>query len=257
MEWKTGITRVEPNRIEIRGYPVGDLIRNLTFGQAVFLLLRGEAPTQAQGRMMDAILVSTIDHSVTAPSACASRFVASGGTPIQGAVAAGLLAIGSHHGGAIEEAQKMFMDGVEKARAKNISLSTVANEILETHKSRKLRLPGFGHPYHKKDPRVTALFQLADELKFKEDHSKLAQEIEGNSDAVFGRHLQMNADAVMAAIVADMGFDWRMARGFFLISRCAGLVAHSYEEYTREKPFRAVDLKDVKYDGPDSRKLKS
>jgi citrate synthase len=255
MEWKTAITRVEPNRIEVRGYPIAELIQKMTFGQAVFLLLRGEAPSPAQGRMMDAILVATIDHSVTAPSACASRFVASGGTPIQGAVAAGLLAIGSHHGGAIEEAQKMFMDGVEKARAKTIDLGVLATEILENHKSRKMRLPGYGHPYHKKDPRVGALFSLADELSFKGDHSRLSIELEKMSDSVFGRHLQMNADAVMAAIVADMGFDWRMARGFFLISRCAGLVAHSYEEFTRERPFRAVDLNNVKYDGADTRKL--
>jgi len=66
--------------------------------------------------MMNAILVAVIDHSVMAPSACATRFVASGGSPIQSAVAAGLQALGTHHGGAIENAQIMLTEGVRKAK---------------------------------------------------------------------------------------------------------------------------------------------
>ena len=52
-----------------------------------------------------------------------------------------------------------------------------------------------------------------------------------------------------------MGFDWKLGKGFFIIGRIAGLVAHVYEEQTREKPVRRISEEDVDYDGPKPRKL--
>lgn len=253
MEWKTEITKVVPNSIRIKGYPIEALMANLSFGEGVFLLFKGELPTKEEGRMMNALLIATMDHSVTAPSACATRFVASGGSPIQSAVAAGIQALGSHHGGAIEEAQSLLEEGVRQARESGKSLHDIALEIAKAHKASKKRLPGFGHPYHKKDPRTVALFKLADELNFSGDHIKICQEFGNVTEEAFGRNLVINADAGMAAVLADMGFPVELARGFFIISRSAGLVAHAFEEYTKEKPFRAVSTDDVKYMGPDDR----
>jgi len=255
MDWNTTVSEVVPNHIRIRGYPVGQLMENLDFGHTVYLLLKGELPTAEQGKMMNAILVAVIDHSVMAPSACAARFVASGGSPIQSAVAAGLQALGSHHGGAIENAQVMLTEGVKKAKEENKSLEEAAEEIVQDYRSRKKRLPGYGHPYHKEDPRTTKLFELAEKLGFMGDHLKLCREIGVAIEKVLDRKLTINVDAPMAAILADMGFPWEMARGFFIISRAAGLVAHAYEEYTRERPFRAVPLDEVNYEGPPNRNL--
>ncbi len=255
MEWRTAITKVEPNRIQIRGYDVQDLIRNFSFGQAVYLLFKGEPPSPAEGRMIDAVLVATIDHSVTAPSACATRFVASGGVPIQSAVAAGLQALGDHHGGAIEQCQRLLEDGVARARSEKRTPNEMAEIILREHKSAKKRVPGYGHPYHKEDPRTEALFSLAEELGLAGDHIRLARALSEKSEEALGRHLVINTDAAQAAILAEMGFPWQIARGFFVISRAAGLSAHAYEEYTRERPFRAVDIGSVNYDGPENRSL--
>jgi citrate synthase len=255
MEWKTAITKVEPDRIQIRGYDIQDIIRNFSFGQAVYLLFKGEPPSEAAGRMIDAILVATIDHSVMAPSACATRFVASGGAPIQSAVAAGLQALGDHHGGAIEQCQRLLEDGVSRARSENKGIDEMAETILREHKEAKKRIPGYGHPYHKADPRTEALFSLAEELDFSGDHISLAKALGEKSESVIGRHLVINTDAAQAAVLAEMGFPWQLARGFFLVSRAAGLSAHAYEEYTRERPFRAVDLESVNYDGSENLNL--
>lgn len=256
MEWKTAITKVEPNRIQVRGYDIQDMIRNFSFGQAVYLLFKGEPPSPAAGRMIDAVLVATIDHSVMAPSACAARFVASGGSPIQCAVAAGLQALGDHHGGAIEQCQLLLEEGVNRARDEKKTIEETAEAILREHKAAKKRIPGYGHPYHKADPRTEALFSLAEELNFAGDHIRLARALGEKSEAVIGRHLVINTDAAQAAVLAEMGFPWQLARGFFVISRAAGLSAHAYEEYTRERPFRAVDLDSVTYDGSENLKLK-
>jgi len=256
MEWKTEITQVIPDHIRVRGYPIQQLMRKYNFGQAVYLLFKGEEPGEAEGRMMNAILVATIDHSVMAPSACAARFVASGGSPIQSAVAAGLQALGSHHGGAIEEAQILFTDCVSRAKKEGKSPEDMAQIVAAEFKEKKKRIPGYGHPYHKEDPRTVELFKLADELNFSGDHIRFCRALGQAAEKTMGRRLVINVDAAMASVLADMGFPWQMARGFFVVSRAAGLVAHAFEEYTKERPFRAVSLEEVTYNGPAERNLK-
>ena len=114
--WKTGITTVKPNRIVTRGYRQEDLIGEVPFSHSVFLLLKGRLPTDNEGKMMDAILTSSIDHGITPPSARAARTVASSGVPLPTAVAAGIMAVGDVHGGAIEQGALLLQEGVIRAK---------------------------------------------------------------------------------------------------------------------------------------------
>ena len=69
--WTTAITEIRPNHVAVRGYDIADLMGHISFGQAVYLILRGELPTPQVGRLMDAMLVASIDHGATPPSALA------------------------------------------------------------------------------------------------------------------------------------------------------------------------------------------
>src|SRR5919109_1617398 len=91
---RTLITSVEPNRILLRGYPLDELMGRVSFAEAVYLLLTGELPTPAIGKLMDALLVSSVDHGATPPSTLAARNVATSGAPLRASVAAGVLAFG-------------------------------------------------------------------------------------------------------------------------------------------------------------------
>ena len=51
-----------------------------------------------------------------------------------------------------------------------------------------------------------------------------------------------------------MGFNPKAGKGFFIIARTPGLVAHVVEEALREKPVRRLTDADVEYDGPRPRK---
>src|SRR6185503_20284693 len=138
--WKTAISRVRPNEILVRGYPIEQLTRNRSFGDVVFLLLTGELPQRGEGRLIEAMLVATCEHSLASPSVDAVRFVASSGVPLQAAVAAGVCAIGDTHGGAIEPCAKLLKDSI--AAGKNAE--RVFAEVRATGK----RLPGYGHRVH-------------------------------------------------------------------------------------------------------------
>src|SRR5436189_1305055 len=63
--WNTAITRVEPNRVAVRGYDIAELMGRVSFGTAVHLILTGELPSPAIGRLMDGILVGSIDPGNT------------------------------------------------------------------------------------------------------------------------------------------------------------------------------------------------
>src|SRR5688500_16234964 len=114
--WQTALTSIAPNTILIRGYPVDEMMGRLSFADAVYLLLMGELPTPAIGRMLNAVLVSTLDHGVTPPSTLAARNVATSGAPLKDCVAAGILAFGPHHGGDIESCMRYLDTGLSMVR---------------------------------------------------------------------------------------------------------------------------------------------
>ena len=61
-QWTTAITEIEPNHVRVRGYDIAELMGNVSFGQAVYLILRGDLPDEKVGRLIEAMLVSSIDR---------------------------------------------------------------------------------------------------------------------------------------------------------------------------------------------------
>ena len=60
--WNTAITRIEPNRVAVRGYDIADLMGRVSFGAAVYLILTGELPTPAD-RALDGCDIGSVDRS--------------------------------------------------------------------------------------------------------------------------------------------------------------------------------------------------
>lgn len=255
VKWKTGITKVEPNKIVTRGYRQDELIGNVPFSSVVFLLLKGELPSEQEGKMMDAILTACIDHGVTPPSSQAARVVASGGVPMPTAIAAGLMAVGDFHGGAIEKGALFLQEGVKRMKAEEKDIEEMAALLVKESKERGQRILGFGHRIHTDDPRTKKLLSMAEELGIAKEHVALSKAIAAELEKSLGRKLPINVDGCVAALISDMGFDWRLGKAFFLIGRAAGLTAQVYEEVSREKPMRRMWSADVEYDGPEERRV--
>jgi len=255
--WRTALTSIAPNKILIRGYPVDEMMGRLSFAEAVYLLLMGELPTPAIGRMFNAILVSSLDHGVTPPSTLAARNVATSGAPMKDCVAAGVLAFGPHHGGDIESCMRFLDSGLELVRG-GMSLQDAAKALVSDCIREKMTPPGFGHRFHTRDPRAARLFQMALELELEGEHVRMLRAIEREVDAhkdAFGRPLPVNVDGTIAAISADLGFAYELGNAVFLVSRLPGLIAHAHEERTRQRPMRQIDPKDHDYDGSGERRL--
>ncbi len=216
--WKTAITGIEPNHVRVGGYDIGELMGRVSFGAAVYLILRGELPDEKTGRLMDAILVSSIDHGAMPPSTLAARTVASTGGALGQSVAAGILSINRFHGGAIEDCARQLAEINHRRQEAGPSLDAAAEA-------------GVAGP-----------------------HMEAARAVERAFEAA-GRKLPINVDGAIAAVAADIGIDPSAMNGLFMIARAPGLMAHALEEQARQRPMRKIDPTNHAYDGPAPRSI--
>jgi citrate synthase len=253
LRWKSAISHIQPNEIRLRGYRIDELMGRVSFSQAIFLVLTGELPSPAVGQLLDAMFVSSIDHGASPPSAFAARVAASSGAPFNAAVAAGLLSINQHHGGAIEDSVTLVRSALEIARRDGVSPAQAAAEIVARYRQEKKRLPGFGHRVHTADPRTARLLQLAETLGLAGEGVAMLRAIETAWAEAAGKPLPVNVDGALAGLLIDLKLPPELANTFFMMSRLPGLVAQVHEEKTRERPMRTIHPTDYDYDGPPDR----
>jgi citrate synthase len=250
LHWTTAITQVQPNDLRLRGHRIDDLMGEVTFAQAIYLALVGHLPTPAVGRLLDAMLVASIDHGATPPSALAARTAASTGAPLNAALAAGILSINRHHGGAIEDCMHVIQDIAARMDAHTIPAAQAAEDVVREARAAKRRLPGFGHRIHSADPRTARLFELAEAAEISGSGVEIVHALADALATQTGRDLPVNVDGAIAALLVDLDIAPELANAFFIMARVPGLVAHIHEEQTRERPMRRIHPTDHSYDGP-------
>ncbi len=245
----TSIATDTPDDIFIRGKSLcRELIGKLSFTEMIVFQMLGRVPTAAERAVIDACLVTLMEHGLT-PSAIATRLIySSAKEAMQGAVAAGLLGVGSLFVGTMEGCAELL----DRILASEDGLDAEAKRIAEEHRAARTPVPGFGHPTHKPDdPRSIVLLDLAQEQGVAGRHVEAIRALSRAVDKTYGKHITINATGAIAAALGDCGVPAAIMRGFALITRCAGLVGHVREE--QEKPamralWEAAD-RAVPYDG--------
>ncbi|HVV88024.1 MAG TPA: citryl-CoA lyase [Kofleriaceae bacterium] len=223
----TELCHATADEIVVRGKSLPrELIGRRTFTELIHLALTGREPTAAQTAVLDACLVTLMEHGLT-PSAIATRLVyGSAPEAMQGAVAAGLLAVGSVFVGTTEGCAALLARVVRSPDS-----AAEAAAIVAEARAAGARLPGFGHPVHRPvDPRTVALLALAREVGGHGAHCEALAALSAAVDAAAGKPVPVNATGAVAALLCDAGLPPAILRGIALISRCAGLVAHVREE---------------------------
>ncbi|WP_135450461.1 citryl-CoA lyase [Tabrizicola caldifontis] len=244
----TAIATSDEHSITVRGHDlVGDLIGQIDFTEYFWLLVCGHRPTDAQKTMMNACLVAIAEHGLV-PSVQAARMtLAAAPEAWQGAMAAGLLGMGTVVAGSSEIAGRFLAEVVAAGGDE-----AAAVRALEGVKAARKKVPGLGHPQHSSgDPRADKLLEIADKLGVSGPHVAALRHLGKHAPAIMSRPLPINVSGAIPAVILDAGWPLEALKAVPLLARAGGLAAHLYEESRRPIGFilsHNADLA-IAYDG--------
>ena len=232
--WQTEIIEMEPGIIRYRGYAIEDLIGNVSFSQMIWLMLRGEIPSDGQSNLLEHALTAAVDHGPQAPSIAIARMAVTCGVGLNNAMASALNVLGEIHGGAGEQAVEFF-NAIHKDQGQHETLRDTAKHHLQKFfDSGQKFVPGYGHRFHPTDPRAPRLLELVDNAAkagdVSGDYAKIARETETQINIYKNKHIPLNIDGATAVIYAELGFPPALARGLFCLSRSVGILSHAWEQ---------------------------
>lgn len=232
--WQTDIIDVRPGEIDLRGYPVQELIGNVGFVETIWLMLRGELPSHAQAALLEAALVASVDHGPQAPSIAIARMATTCGARINGAMASAINVLDDVHGGPGQQCMELYLE-IDAERGAAGDLGDAVRVVLDRRRDAGEKyVPGFGHRWHPLDPRTPRLLSLVD--------AATAAGSVGGAFAAIGRAVEdaisegkpkripMNIDGVTAVIYCELGLTPELGRGVFILSRSVGILAHAHEQ---------------------------
>jgi len=232
--WHTSIIDMKPGSIRYHGYAIQDLIGNVGFAQMAWLMLRGELPSERQGKLLEAALMAAVDHGPQAPSIAIARMAATCGVGLNNAMASAVNVLGDVHGGAGEQAVELYLDvaaRIDGGASQDEAVRAGLDAFIDLHGK---FVSGFGHRFHHLDPRAPRLLQLVDEAAaagaVSGRYAVIARAIEAELAARKGKAIPMNIDGATAVIYAELGFPAPLARGLFCLSRSVGILAHAWEQ---------------------------
>ena len=255
--WSTKISQAREGSILIHGYPLEEIVENLSYVEAMWLLLRGEPPTAKQAAIWDVLLRSAMDQQFINSAVCAARYVASAHpeSPIP-ALAAGILAHGSVTGSP-RPAAEMIYGADEMRRREGLTLQEAARRVVEEHRSQGRPLPGFGHPLHKtSEPRAEVLRRLVKKLDGWGEKAQLFEAIHGELQRQTGRTIPINLAGMAAAVYCELGFEPLMVEALAAVGYATAIAAHVTEEIREGVPLRIIpEALGARYTGPPLRHL--
>jgi citrate synthase len=237
--WSTSIIEMQPDMIRYRGYAIEELIGRIGFAEMVYLLTRGELPDPAAARLLEAALVAAVDHGPQAPSIAAARMAITCGVGINNAMASAINMLGDVHGGAGEQCVTFYNAVAERFGSQSPAseehlAEAVHAEIARLAAEGVRHVPGFGHRFHRRDPRAPRLLSLVDAAAahgvVTGRFARIARAVEAELARQKGRPISMNVDGATAVVFAELGFPPPLCRGLFVLSRSVGAMAHAFEE---------------------------
>jgi citrate synthase len=233
------ISQAYPDRVEVRGRDLCEVMGRLTFTEYFHLLLTGREPTEDERFFLDVLLVAIAEHGMMPTNVAARMTLAADPGSLQGAVAAGILGCGPVILGTSEACAELLERAETEVRQTAAEPAAVAARIAREIRTSGGKLPGFGHPVHRPvDPRAERILELADERGVSGPHVLLARHFRDAVAEAWGKPLPLNVALPIAAVMLDLGFPTAAVKAVPILARTGGLLAHLAEE--RERPIGFV-----------------
>lgn len=204
---------------------------SLRHAENYLYMLTGQRPDPASARALNTALVLYAEHETNA-STFATRVAVSTLSDLYSAILAGMSALkGPLHGGAVDDAMRLFME---------IGSVEAARPYIDAALAQKRKIAGFGHRvYRTGDPRAVHLKRMAEELSNQKGDRRwydIATAVEAY--LLEKKRLNANVDYYAAIVLYHLGFPLNLFTSFVASSRIAGWCAHAMEQYANNRLIR-------------------
>jgi len=194
-------------------------------------MLKGTEPDAETVKVFDTCLILHADHELNC-SAFATRVTTSSLSDLHSAIVSAIGALkGPLHGGANEQVMVMLskIGTIEKAQ-----------QFVKDALSAKEKVMGIGHRVYKDgDPRAAILRKFSEQLTKKIGKPELYQmSILIDDTMQKEKGLMPNVDFYSATVYHSLGIPTDIFTPIFAVSRIAGWIAHSMEQYANNRIYR-------------------
>ncbi len=206
---------------------------DLNHGANFLYMLRGTAPEQEEGAIMDQCFVLHAEHSFNA-STFTARVVASTQSTCYSSISAAIGALyGSLHGGANERVIEMVDE---------IGTPENAEPYVRAKLEKKEKIMGMGHRvYRAKDPRAVLMEEYLETLSRKngdDRYLKILKTVENTFREIMeekGKPIYPNVDFFSGAVYRLLGIPGILFTPIFAAARASGWLAHVLEQREHEQ----------------------
>ncbi len=212
---------------------------NLSFSANFLYMLWGEEPDELSVKTLDTALVLYAEHELNA-STFNARIVTATLADMYSAVTSALATLkGNLHGGANQKAMEMLLD---------IGDPDAVKEYIDAKLAQKERIMGFGHRVYKEgDPRVPILKEMSEKLCRQQGYDRQFETAVAVEEYMLQKkNLRANVDFYGGLVFYALGFPTDMFTAVFAVARCAGWIAHIFEQYENNRLIRPR----AEYTGP-------
>ncbi len=246
--WSSSVSRVDGDKVLIRGYDLESLIGGQSFSASCFLLIRGRLPTPGELRTLDAVLNAVLDYALLKPGTVAARYAVSANPSMVAGLATAVLSVGPFTL-APEDTGRFVADSYARHQASGVSLDETAAAIVADARECKQRIPGLGHPLFKRvDPRAAKLKQIAVDEGLWSEQAELYELVHQRFVEAAGKpDIHINDVGMMAVVLLELGFTAEEMTGLAVMSTVPGLIAHISEEMRSGRTIRVVHDEHVDY----------
>lgn len=232
-------------RLNVRAKDLNSLIGSLTFTESLFHILLGQQPTEEQTQLLDIVLVAFHGgFGLLPPTTFVPRIVAGTGVNTAQAMAAGYLASGPYHVGAIEFAMAFYVEVARAFKEKHGDgkatagqLEQFAYDMTSAEMDAGEIIGGFGHPLLRKDPRPIHMRRLLCDRNAEGVYLDIYDGV--NRCMQDRKGVPPNVDGICGAILLHLGLQPQHGVGMFLLARSAAMLAHIIEEQT-DMPYQTM-----------------
>ncbi|WP_018414730.1 citrate/2-methylcitrate synthase [Teredinibacter turnerae] len=220
------------------GYEIFDLMKNCSLVEVIYLLFKGELPTEAQKTLLEQLMIGLINPGPRHAATRAAMNTGVGKTnPVHILPIAAIVMGGERDcGGAIEDTMRFFRKNFRQP-AEDVAEQIMATENVEDW-------PGFGQIYGGRDIQTT---RLAETLLALEGAGEIMQWAANYVVALAKANAGWLPVGLAAAVFADLGFHPKLGGPVYQMITAPGLIAHGFELYT--KPLTSMPyVKDEDYE---------